>query len=123
MAQLCLLDDPAAGGLKAMLTSNRLMKGNCLALLRLDLHFWWYALAQVALSAISYGDVLLPALGIRLPMSATVAYFVFYALALGLQLWLYTRVNNRIFTTYAHAYLELLPRENRDSHGHFVPSE
>lgn len=105
MAQLALMDDPKAGAGKALMTSIRMTKGNCKALFRLDLSFWWFYVLEALLAVIAYGDLLLPYLGIE--MNATAAYFVFYVLSLGLQLLLYYRVKNPISVTYAHAYLSL----------------
>ena len=41
MAELWLMSEPRCGALPALLLSNRMMKGSCLALFRLDLEFWW----------------------------------------------------------------------------------
>ena len=41
-----VMEDAPVGAVKATLQSLRLMKGNCKALFRLDLSFWWYYLLQ-----------------------------------------------------------------------------
>lgn len=105
MAQYFLLTDPKAGARRALISSFRMTKGNAMALFRLDLSFWWFYVLDVLLAVICYGDVLLPLLGIE--MDATVAYFLFYAVSLALQLVLYRYAKNRISVTYAHAYLSL----------------
>lgn len=100
-----------SGARQSLLQSARSMKGNCLALLRLDLGFWWYYAAQALLTVIGYGDLLLPHLGIQ--MNSTVAYFLFYVLSLAAQLGLFWWKQNSVSVTYAHAYLSLLPgKEN-----------
>ena len=100
-----------SGARQSLLQSARSMKGNCLALLRLDLGFWWYYAAQALLTVIGYGDLLLPHLGIQ--MNTTVAYFLFYVLSLAAQLGLFWWKQNSVSVTYAHAYLSLLPdKEN-----------
>lgn len=105
MAQLCLLEDPKAGARRAMVASFRMTRKNALALFRLDLQFWWFYLLEAVLAVIAYGDVLLPLLGLE--MNATAAYFLFYAVSLGLQLVLYRQAKNPVYVTYAHAYLSL----------------
>ena len=104
LAELCLMDDPQCGALLAMFQSNRMMKGNCLALFKLDLHFWWYYLAQILVTALCYGDVLLPLLGIQLPFSPEVGFLLFYVLAQGAQILLYWRCRNLVECTYVGAY-------------------
>lgn len=104
LSELCLMDDPQCGALLAMFQSNRMMKGNCMALFRLDLHFWWYYLAQVLVTALCYGDVLLPLLGIQLPFSPEVSFLLFYVLAQGAQILLYWRCRNLVECTYVGAY-------------------
>lgn len=41
-----VMEEAPVGAVKATLQSLRLMKGNCKALFRLDLSFWWYYLLQ-----------------------------------------------------------------------------
>lgn len=109
MGAYCIMDTPKGGALMAMLTSNRMMKGNCWALFKLDLQFWWFYAAEALIAALAWCDVLLPALGIALPFSEDVAYFLFYALSLGLQVVLYLVARNRIEVAYAKVYDTLLP--------------
>ena len=109
MSAYYIMDAPKGGALVAMLTSNRMMKGNCWALFRLDLHFWWFYAAEALIAGLAWCDVLLPALGIGLPFSEDVGYFLFYALSLGLQLVLYAYARNRMEVTYAKVYDTLLP--------------
>lgn len=108
MARLRLMDDPGAGAFAALRSSSRMMKGSCLQLLRLDLSFWWFYLAEAAVMVLGYGDVLIPALGISLPMASDAAYFLFYVLGLLAQLGLYLFARNRVEVTYAKAYDALL---------------
>lgn len=104
LAELCLMDDPQCGALLAMFQSNRMMKGNCLALFKLDLHFWWYYLAQVLVTALCYGDVLLSLAGISLPLAPEVSFLLFYVLAQGAQILLFWRCRNLVECTYVGAY-------------------
>jgi uncharacterized membrane protein len=109
MAAYVLMDTPGTGAFAALRSSVRLMRGNCLALVRLDLHFWWFYLLDILVSALCYGDLILSGLGIPLPVSAEVGYFLFVLLSLGAQLALYIWKRNDDFVTYAHAYYALKP--------------
>ncbi len=110
MVPFLLMEDPQCGALYAMITSAKMMRHNCLALFLLDLRFWWFYLAEVLILVLSYGDMLLPLMGITLPIQPEVAYFLFYVLALVIQVGLYTLAKNRIQVTYAKAYDTLAPR-------------
>lgn len=113
MVDFCLADDPRLGAIHAMIKSRHLMRRNCLALFRLDLSVWWFYLAQVAISVICYGDVLLSLMGVSLPWNATVSYYLFYGLSLVGQMALYYFAMNRVYAVYAVAYDALqedLPR-------------
>lgn len=109
LAQFRLMDDPACGAREAIRTSTRLTKGNCIALFKLDLCFWWFWLLQGLIMAISYGDSILGFLGIALPVSADVAFWGFYVAALAVQVVFYTAFHNRISAAYALFYDSLLP--------------
>lgn len=111
LTQLRLMDDPGCGAMEAIHTSLRLTKGNCLKLLKLDLGFWWFWLLEGAITVISYGDSILPLLGVTLPISADIAFWLFYVAAMAVQVALYTAFHNRVSVTYALFYDSLLPRE------------
>ena len=111
LAMLRLLDAPRQGARLATRISIRLMRGNCLRLFRLDLHFWWFYLAQVLVLLLAYGGEILTAIGVVLPMSATGVFFLFYALSLGAELVLFYFWRNQVEVTYAQFYLDLLPKE------------
>lgn len=92
------------GAVKAMVQSLRLTQGNSLKLVRLDLHFWWFYLLQGLCVAVSYGDMLLPALGIALPVSGDVGFFLCFvlgALCQGVLLW---QCEGKRLTAYALVY-------------------
>lgn len=104
LAWYCLLDDPQAGALAALRRSTVLMRGKRMDLFKLDVSFgWFYVLDGLAL-ALCYGDVILDMLGISLPISADVSYFLFYVLYLAAQLALYVWARNRVECTYAAGY-------------------
>ena len=110
LTRLRLMDDPGCGALVAIGTSLQLTKGNCLKLLKLDLGFWWFYLLELAIAVVSYGDSILPMLGIALPISADAAFWMFYVAALVLQVAFYTAFHNRIACAYALFYDSLLPK-------------
>lgn len=104
MMDYILLDPPRRGGFYALWKSARMMKGNLRNLLLLDLRFWWFYLLELAIGIVCYGDMILPLLNVELSMSADVALFAFYAVALVLQLGLYVWKKPLVFTTYARFY-------------------
>ena len=115
MVDFCLADDPQNGALYALTKSRFLMRRNCFALFRLDLSLWWFYAAQVLISLVCYGDLLLPMLGVTFPWSDTVSYYLFYGLSLLIQLALYWFGMNRATAVYAVAYdalLENMPQPN-----------
>ena len=61
-------------------------------------------------TVVCYGDILLPMVGITLPWSGTVSYFVFYVLSLILQFVVYYFFMNRVNVTYAMAYESIRPK-------------
>lgn len=107
MSSFALMDAPEKGAFAAMRTSRAMMKGSRFQLFRLDLSFWWYYLLHGLLMVVCYGDMLLPLLGVELPWSSTVSFFVFYLLSMLFQLVLYVTVKNQVEVTYALAYESL----------------
>ncbi len=110
MADYALLDDPRAGAMMAIRRSRAMLHQNKLELLKLDLRFWWFYLLDGLLVVLCYGDLLLPLLGISLPMDEAAASFLFYLLYLVAQVALYVLLRNRVEATYVAAYEAL----NRD---------
>lgn len=106
-----LMDKPGYGALQAIHESRLLMRGNCFAMFRVDLSLWWYYLLAGAATAICFGDVILSAMGIGLPWSSDMAYFVFYGLFLAAQFVICYFFGNRVGVTYALAYEALKPKE------------
>ena len=116
LTRLIIMDTPRCGALFAVRESLRLMGKNCMHLLRLDLSFWWYYLAQILLGVLCYGDVILPMLGISLPFSQNAAFFIFYIVALLAQLALLYYFSARVQTTYALFYNTLrIPTKEQNS--------
>lgn len=104
MASYAVMDTQTPGALAAMRDSSRMMRGSRLALAKLDLSFWWYYAAQLVITAVAYGDLLLPALGITLPFGSDAAMFIFFVVQLVLQLVLAYSCGSYVQTAYAHCY-------------------
>lgn len=108
LAFYALMDDPGAGARMALHRSTVMMRGNRLDLLKLDVSFWWFYVLDGLTVALCYGDVILGMMGISLPVSADVSYFLFYVLYLAAQLGLYVWARNGVECTYAAGYDALL---------------
>jgi len=111
MVNYILIDKPGTGAFAALRESRRMMRGNCLKLLKLDFSYWWYFLILLAASLIGNTDLYLPLVGIELPMNPDIAYFFFFILYLALQLAAYYFPRNRLEVTYALVYDSLKPEE------------
>lgn len=111
MVNYILIDKPGIGALAALRESRKMMRGNCLKLLKLDLSYWWYFLILLAVSLVGNADLLLPLIGVTLPMSADFAYFFFFFLYLVLLLAAYYFLRNRLEAAYALVYDALKPEE------------
>lgn len=111
MVTFRLIDQSRPGALRAMRESRAMMHRNRFALFRLDLSLWWFYALQGLTVALCYSDMLLPMLGITLPWSESVSYFVFLCLSLLVQFAVYYFFMNRVSVTYAAAYGALLPKE------------
>lgn len=110
MVNYCLLDDRRRGARRAMRESARMMKGHRLSLLKMDLSFWWYFLAQGLIGCLLYHDTLLPIIGVTLPWSEMASYYVFLVLYLVLSAVLCYFFMNRVETTYAAVYDHIRPK-------------
>lgn len=111
LAEFILIDNPRCGGLRAALTSAKRMRRNCFSLFRLDLSFWWFHILLAVTTLIGNLDLLLPALGVSLPLDADVAYFGFYVLCLLLQLGLFVWAKPHFVCSQAVFYDNLIPEE------------
>lgn len=115
MVNYVIIDKPALGAMAALRESRNMMRGNCLKLLKLELSYWWYFIVLLLISCVSNLDLWLPLLGIELPLSADVAYFLFYIAYLVLQMAAYYLLRNRIEVTYALFYDAVKPEEKKDT--------
>lgn len=111
MASYVIIDKPGMGGFAVLRESSKMMWGHRKALFKLDVNLWWYYLLTLLATVLCYGDSLLPALGIALPLSAEVSYFVFYLLYLAVQFAIHWFFRNRVEVTYALVYEALRPKQ------------
>ena len=103
------------GAWRALLKSLQITQRNTGKLLKLDLHFWWFYLLQVLCLAISWADTVLPHLGITLPVSQEVGYFLFFTAGTVLQGVLLWQYQGQVLTTYCLAYDALTGRTLTES--------
>lgn len=104
-----LLMDGESRAMKAMRESWRMMKGNAIAMLKLDISFWWFYVLDLLVTVVAYLDLILPAAGVTLPWPSAVTYFGALVLYSGFQLLLYWQCKPQVDVTYAKAY-EVLSR-------------
>lgn len=115
MVNHIIIDKPGMGALAILRESKKMMRGNRLSLLKLDIHLWWYYAATVAATLLCYGDVLAAMLGISFPWNEDVSYFLFFGLYLALQFAVYYFLRNRVDVTYGLAYDAVKPEEKQDN--------
>ena len=108
MANYVLLEDPEMGGLRALLMSRLMTFRKRMRLFRLDLQFWWYYALELLIAVLCYGDVILNALGVALPMSADGASWVFLLLSVAAQLVLHWAAKPLLEVAFAQSYGTLL---------------
>lgn len=104
MATYILLDDPQGKAMRAVRTSFRIMRRNGIRLFKLDFSFWWYHLLVLLASLVSYADMLLPMMGIQLPINETISFYLFYFIYLAMLFAIYYFLRNGVEITYAKAY-------------------
>ena len=118
MAEYFMLERPQLGARIALRASRTLMRGKMWKMMKLDISFWWFWLLTVVVSVLGWADVLLPQMGIELPWTAQISYFVAYLVAALAQLVLHYFCKAKVDVTYAHAYLALLPKEETTNESH-----
>lgn len=111
MGRYVLIDKPGQGAVFAMKESRNIMRGSRVRLFKLDMSLWWWYAISLFSTVLCYGDVLLPMIGVELPFSADVSYFLFYGLFLAAQFLAAYFFGNYIQVVYAQVYNALKPRE------------
>lgn len=111
LADYALYDHPEAGAFYALRQSKLMMRGNRMAMFKLDLSFWWYFLLAGLSAAVNYGVLLLDLVGVSLPVSDNVAAVLFFLLSTALDFVVIYRFRSKLEVTYALAYNSLKPPE------------
>ena len=111
MCGYVIIDKPGQGAMFAIKESRNMRRGSRMRLFKLDVSMWWWFAISFGSTVLAYGDTLLPMLGISLPFSPTVSYYVFYALYLLVQFVSCYFLRNRVEVVYAQVYNALKPRE------------
>lgn len=114
MVNYVIIDKPGLTGMAVLRESRKMMRGSRMRLFRLDLSLWWWHALTALLSLICYGDMLLSMAGISLPISADLAYFLFFGLYLAGQFAANYFLRNRVEVVYAQVYDALKPGEKND---------
>ena len=104
MAMFCLLDDPNGRAMAALSASNRMMRRRFGPMLKVDLSQWLYYAATVVMTVLMYSDLLLPALGINVPLDPLVFSLLVYGAALVLQFVIQVTLRNKVEAVYITAY-------------------
>ena len=104
MTTWLIMDDQDPGGLRAMFHSRLLMLRRRWDLAKLDLSFWWYYLLLGLGVVLCYGSLIFAAAGLTLPVSETVAYWIFLVLGLAVQFLVKSFAGPKVMVTYAHRY-------------------
>jgi len=111
MSDYILLDSEKPSALLAIRKSTEMMRGNAMRLFVLDLRLWWYYLLLLVSGLLSYGDLLLPSLGISLPFSEDWALLFFSLLSTAMQFAYFYLFRGQVETVYACAYTSLKESE------------
>lgn len=104
MASYMVMDRSGTGAWKAIRTSNRIMRRRCFRLFLLDLSYWWYDVLAVLATVPMFADLLLPMVGIRLPLEDSAMMLIGYAVYGALTLILEVAVQPKRQTVYALAF-------------------
>ena len=105
MGRYLIIDKPRYGALAAMRESRKITRKNVWNLLRLDLHFWWFYAARILAALVCYADQLLPMVGVTLPFSPDVNFFLFYGLYWILDGLIFCFLLSRVETTHTCSVL------------------
>ena len=111
MANYVLMHDPAAGAFAALRRSRNMMRGNCMALFKIDLSVWWYYGLSMLSMLVCYGELFFAAAGITLPMSRTVSFFLYYGLSLAIVFSTNIFFRGRVGVIYAMVFDAIRPKE------------
>lgn len=104
MASYCLLDNPRAGALAALRASRKLMRRRFGTMLKIDLSLWPYYLANLGMMLVLWMDMIIPLLGISVPLSPDALYLTAYGCSQMIHFVIQITLRNRAEITYLMAY-------------------
>lgn len=104
MASYCLLDDPRAGARASLRWSKVMMRNRRMELFKLDLSLWWYYALDAVVLLIGNIPMLLPLLGIELPISNAISEYLFLGIYYVLLFLLHVCLRNYCEVVYVKAY-------------------
>ena len=108
LAMYSLLDDDQTMALAAMRNSRILTKGHRMAIFKLDLSFWWFYACELLVAALAFLDLILPSLGVTLPIPQEAATFLCFGIYAAAQLGLHYWRKNEVNVAYAQVYNTLM---------------
>lgn len=104
------LMDNGKGAFAALKDSIKLTRGHVWDMLKLDLSFWWFFLLQAVIAVVAYGDQILPAVGVQLPIHEDVLFWAFYGVSMLGQFLITWLFSLRYQTAVGLLYLRLKER-------------
>lgn len=108
MVDWLILDHEDMGGMKAMFLSQLMTRRRKLALVRLDLSFWWYYVLQGVGIAVSLGELILGFAGISVSgWQRWLFPIVGYSIQLAVRVW----AGPMVEVTFANCYRQYLQSE------------
>jgi len=111
LAEYVILNQKGVRAMPAMIVSAHLMRRRCWQVFKLDLRLWWYYGLKVLCTLLCYLEILLPAMGISLPIGGDAAYFATFILYLVALLAVETAFRPLVETTYAGVYEAFMAME------------
>lgn len=111
MANYVLLHNPRAGAMYALRESKKMMRGNRLALLKIDLSLWWYYGLIALAVAVCYGEPILAFFGVRLSMPYAASFFLFYGLSMVILFGTNILFRGKVGVIYAMVFDAIRPKE------------
>ena len=104
LAEYAILNHPGVRAMPAMFISVALLRRRCWQLFRLDLKLWWYYLLKTLCLVLFYGELLLAALGVALPVGDKGVSLLIYVIYLAALFAVETLCRPKVETAYALFY-------------------
>lgn len=104
LAEYAILNHKGIRAIPAMIISAHLLRRRCWELFKLDLQLWWYYVLKVLCMLLCYLEILLPMVGIALPVGGDGVAFATYLLYLLLLFAVETAFRPQVQTAYAVVY-------------------